>query len=286
MASSSTHHEHITGNRGTLRPAAFTLVELLVVIGIIALLISIVMPSLNSARVMARNTRTQALIKTVGDGVEMFYSDRVIGGQYPPSRWECDVAANTPGTLDDAPGFIAYGAETLVWALAGPDLIGPAGFEIGNMNNLYTDTSPRRTPFLDTSKASISDLGDAVSTVAEDDAAAATRHAFMILDTNHRPILYYRANAGAADPTAIYTYTDNYGVLGANGHDGDPLYDQGDWVADPPDGFEGFIHDPRLPVTVPPRPHNATSFILISPGEDNQYGTGDDIANFPVPQTD
>jgi prepilin-type N-terminal cleavage/methylation domain-containing protein len=63
------------------RPPGFTLVELLVVIGIIALLISILMPALSAAKERANRIKCSANLRSIGQGLLLYANDNK--GIYP-----------------------------------------------------------------------------------------------------------------------------------------------------------------------------------------------------------
>lgn len=75
-----------------LTPRGFTLIELLVVIAIIGILSSVVLVSLNTARMKARDTRRIADLNQIRLALELYYDDK---GYYPPTDcapagWDCN----------------------------------------------------------------------------------------------------------------------------------------------------------------------------------------------------
>ena len=112
--------------------SAFTLVELLVVIGIIALLISILLPTLNRARAKSQEIKCASNLRQIGIGLEFYHQDN--GGWLPAVGQhynEPDVSAPPPapgGVFVTGPGYYPQGYPWSFGALLG---IAPGGGEIG-----------------------------------------------------------------------------------------------------------------------------------------------------------
>ncbi len=90
------------------RRDGFTLIELLVVIAIIGLLASVVLVSLNGARIKARNTQRKATLSQLQKALELYYNDN---NAYPSSggTWRSSEAGDTNVTPDPTnyiPGLV------------------------------------------------------------------------------------------------------------------------------------------------------------------------------------
>ena len=76
-------------------PCNFTLIELLIVIAIIAILASLLLPALNSARDRARAVQCSGNLKQIGLAANQYRAD--FDGYITPPTWEGGESVGAPG---------------------------------------------------------------------------------------------------------------------------------------------------------------------------------------------
>ncbi len=92
----------------SIKGRGFTLIELLVVIGVISILASVVLASLNNSRAKARDAKRISDMRQIMIALESFYSDN---GYYPPSAtcgYDCNgYSSSGTVTWTTLEGFLA-----------------------------------------------------------------------------------------------------------------------------------------------------------------------------------
>jgi type II secretory pathway pseudopilin PulG len=277
---------------------AFTIVELLTVITVIAILIGILVPSLQAVRETAKKVKQKSQLHAIDVALDLYRNDT---GDYPPSSWS------------DGAGIEYCGALKLAEAMLGQDLLGQhiqSAFRADGRDSTGTldwyppapnsdNRSSRRPVYLKLENANAFRLIEIYSNAGV--VNSYWPDLFVLCDVFNRgnrekkigmPILYYRANTDTKqqnpnDPNDrvnnyvnnIYNYNDNLTLLklGVPGAPAEihPL------AAAAPVGDTKFYDQIRnMKVTTIHQPYNAESFILLSAGPDGRYGTPDDIGNF------
>ena len=279
-----------------LKKEGFSVVELLTVLAIIALLVGILVPTMNTVRNVAKEARQRAQFAAIEQALIAFRADY---GDFPYSFLD-----------ETTPSVGAYcGAQKLCEALLGWDLLGfhpgsawkADGWDgIGNQVYISSDDfnlEQRVGPYLDVAKANAFMLGQLFSNSAPladryvlcDSFGRKDVHITINAGTPNektislkagRPILYYRANpaskilTGGLPEDLIYNYNDNADLIALPALPGLPVLDEAEFI--------NLITDPQATTAASGRlwPYKADSFILISAGIDGIYGTADDITNF------
>lgn len=112
----------------------FTLVELLMVIGIIAVLLAVLLPTLSAVRVRAKVVHVHADLRSIVTALVMYRQDH--RGQLPPTRFSCSSR-----TEYELPEELATGKYL-------PATTGPGGITVVAMPDVFrpTETYKYRAP--------------------------------------------------------------------------------------------------------------------------------------------
>jgi prepilin-type N-terminal cleavage/methylation domain-containing protein len=220
---------------------AFTLIELLVVIGIIGVLITLLMPTVSRAMVMARQYMTRSTIKELEVGIEAFKADFKV---YPPSQ---------PYVLaDPASGQQLTGAANLAYYLLGP---GRSGWGIAGGGLMpFTNARPSRSygPYYQADE----------DAMAYSDLPGEQGQVEGFLDVFDPPgvILYF---AGRNDASGNMTF---YWSDGNRNGVRDPMAKKNYATLA---YFEQCVKGEDATATTP---YRRQDYFLVSPGQDGRYG--------------
>lgn len=284
----------------SVRPAGFTLVELLVVIGIIVLLISILLPAAGRVREQAQRAKTQSTMSGIAGAIDRYFLDHK---SYPGLVQNTDITAGF-----GVAGGNLTSSENLVLTLTGgfqynaadptkPTFV-PADVGKGPMTlspspvyrkrgTAYIDPAPMLPP-TDAYKNNV-----AFSSLETPGAAGGTGDSaapeFLDDFTQRRVILYLRANPGgntvaAVDNAATPAYNSDalqynqnhllpYKREASGGFLGDFEFPNNTSDPDRYSTWSRYLTNPNLPNS----PRGKDKYIMISAGADRVFGTRDDI---------
>jgi type II secretory pathway pseudopilin PulG len=273
------------------RESGLTMIEILVVAGIIALLAGILVPAVHTVQKMARDTKQRAQFTALELGLATFKNDH---GDYPPSDWWNPLV--TGARLDYC------GAQKLAEALVGYDLLGfhpdstwqaglneatpPPAYAVANSlqrrKDRYVELETAnafrlgRTPLGDGLFMNTGQLAPYTYVLCDVFGVGERK---VLLNSGRMvspgtPILYYRANPASKvfpdwDPTTmtllppaepleryVYNVRDNWPLLslGRLRNTGKPVVDPTTNVHPLEDYryFYNYVRDPRVPLTPSP----------------------------------
>jgi prepilin-type N-terminal cleavage/methylation domain-containing protein len=289
------------------RNKAFTVVELLTVITIIAILVGFLLPALTKVKTMVKETKQKAQLNTIGLAISGFKNDN---GYYPPSDWyeEGDQEYSGSQMLTEAlVGWDLMGFHPKSdWEADGETEDGQELYEIainGTQDEQEENLRERKGPYLEDGSYEVYLVNDLFG---DADGLYTSKDNYMLCDVFHdnqaivaswgrkikpgAPILYYRANTLSKKidkvqwDESIYNFWDNITVIRAKRQNWKP--DEIKAIINDPFPLEDedffyskeYILDPKIQNK--DWPYRPDSYLLISAGADGEYGTRDDITNF------
>jgi prepilin-type N-terminal cleavage/methylation domain-containing protein len=295
----------------------FTIIELLVVIGIIMVLMSILLPVVVNVRKAVYNASTRQMISRLEAGVNVYFNEH---GQYPGPFSNAQINSR-PNLYPTAPMY----PLTFEWANSGTSystdsartkVTAPENLYVGIVGGLYAPTTANPTFRVATN------YGDVPSAPLSLNPAQLKRYAQYIniqtrettagVDTRFYPNAPLAVRYACANDTSIPEILDAYPepmpilymraymgqpqIIGVTGDErqynrdhltpyGFPATNDAAYTADFPSngvlaaGDEAYFGNPGLSIGGLKVPYQKDGFILISAGVDGIYGTKDDITN-------
>lgn len=263
--------------------SAFTLVELLVVIGIIGVLIAILVPVISRVRITAQTAATQNTLVQIGAAIENYHHDY---GAYPGAT--PDSSVGTPSAMLP----LLTGPESLVVALLGGVDVNFSGNTptftynsvlLGNGPISFNRLSPgQKQAYMPYRKEQLTPgfckLDPALSYITGDSQVPEFIDAYA--DPEYRPILYLRANPGATqgDATKIvgntYEAHTHYNLQPIQVYLRSTPANKADILAK---GATDASVIAYFSSTIAKTARGAGSYMLISAGPNHIYGDQDDI---------
>lgn len=227
--------------------SGFTIIEILVVVGIIAILVGILVPALSMVKNTAREVKQKAQFTAIDLGLAAFRNDT---GDYPPSNWWNPAMPAAPQDY--------CGAQKLAEAMVGWDLLGfhpdsawradgldsqggPGTYDPQKVNPMSVSMQKRKGRYIELEAANAFRLGESVPGARDGlfmDTSPLAKNTYVLCDifevperkirlsnresvTPGTPILYYRANpanktisAPALPEGRTYNLRDNLPLIG------------------------------------------------------------------------
>lgn len=301
------------------KKTGLTMIELLVVLGIIALLIGLLIPALSTVKQIAKETKQKAQFGAIDLALVAFRNDE---GDYPPSDgWDysSNSSLNYCGAQKLAEALLGWDLRGFhpnsAWRPDGLDATGgPGSYDPAQTRDVNGDSIPdtfdeRKGPYLELATTNAFRLGNI--SISKPGLFANTGplapDTFVLCDVFGRktinvmnqittettrykagtPILYFKANPsskylGVPEVGSIYRIGDNLELIGLGSVE-EKLQDVRPhplYLTDPFSHFLQEIMDPKVSTVNRMWPYRPDSYILISAGADGLYGTSDDITNF------